>query len=176
MGLFDSFLNRAAPRREPRDTTDDEVNVIFVPLRDHVCDFKDATKMSWALILPAVQKLSIRLFIRARGRESTQRLLEFMIRKMEEERGIRSSVFENFGDPEVPPEDLPKLADLNALLWAVANDAIAKGRPVEHVAQAFSGFVGLVGSRVMEGQFGEFYAAGLLHTSYKQFKAGEFDD
>ena len=94
---------------------------------------------------------------------------------MEEERGIRASAFRNFNDPEVSPEDLPQLANLNALLWKVANEALAKGRPVEHVAQAFSGFVGLVGSQVMEGQFGEFYAAGLLHASYRQFQSGAFD-
>jgi hypothetical protein len=28
----------------------------------------------------------------------------------------------------------------------------------------------------MEGQFGEFYGAGLLYTSYKQFQSGAFDD
>jgi hypothetical protein len=83
MSFFPNLFNRSEPQREPRNTTDQQLNAIFVPLRDRICDFKDATSMSWVFILPAVQKVSIRLFIQARGRDSTRKLLEFMIRKME---------------------------------------------------------------------------------------------
>jgi hypothetical protein len=66
MGLLGSlFTRRSVPLREPRDTTDDALNAVFVPLRNGVCDFKDITNMSWALILPAIQRISIRLFIQA---------------------------------------------------------------------------------------------------------------
>ena len=73
MGLLGSLFTR--PLREPRDTTDDALNAVFVPLRNRVCDFKDITNMSWALILPAIQRISIRLFIQAHGRQSTQQFL-----------------------------------------------------------------------------------------------------
>ena len=68
MGLLRSLLTRrSAPPREPRDTADDALNAIVVPLRNRVCDFKDITNMSWALILPAIQRISIRLSVQARA-------------------------------------------------------------------------------------------------------------
>jgi hypothetical protein len=67
---------------------------------------------------------------------------------MQEERGMRPDIFRNSGNPEVPPEQLPQLTRLNALLWNFANDTIAKGRPVEHVAQAFIAYVGFVAYNV----------------------------
>jgi hypothetical protein len=101
MGLIDSLFNRRpafrgeppdaipALRGEPPDAIDDvNVNALFIPLRNRVSDFKDANSMSWALILPAIQRMSIRLFVQARGNESTLKFLECMISKMEEERGI----------------------------------------------------------------------------------------
>ena len=46
MGLLGSlFSRRPAPRRNPTDTTHDELNSVFVPLRNRVCDFKDATEL-----------------------------------------------------------------------------------------------------------------------------------
>ena len=96
MGLLRSlFSRRSAPRHELPDTTDDALNALFVLLRNRVCDFKDVTKMDWTLILPAIQRISIRLFIQARGHESTQKLLAATVRKMEEEHGFRSKVGRN---------------------------------------------------------------------------------
>src|SRR6516164_10186286 len=89
MGLLRSlFSRRSAPRHELPDTTDDALNALFVLLRNRVCDFKDVTNMSWTLILPAIQRISIRLLIQSRGNESTQKILAAMIRKMEEEYGV----------------------------------------------------------------------------------------
>ena len=177
MGLLGSlFSRRPAPRREPGDTADDEVKAVFVPLRNRVCDFKDATNMSWALILPAIQRISIKLFIQAHGRESTQKLLEAMVRRIEEEHGSYLNVVRNITlYPDLSLEQLPQLAKLNALLWQIADETIATGHPVEHVAQGFSRFVALVASRNVD-LFGEFYAFGLVHASYREFQSGAFDD
>ena len=174
MGLLGSlFSRRPASRREPPVITD-EVNAVYIPLRNRVCDFKDATNMNWALILPAIQRMSIRLFIQARGRESTLKFLECMISKMEEERGTRPHVVRNITlYPDLSPEQLCQLAKLNSLLWQVANETIANGHPVEYVAQAFSGFVALVASRISE-QFEEFYAPELVHASYREIQSGAF--
>ena len=177
MGLLGSlFSRRSAPQPEPRDTTDHALNAVFVPLRNRVSDFKDVTNMSWALILPAIQRISIRLFIQAHGRESMQKLLESMICKMEKEHGICSNVVRNISlFPEMSSEQLPQLAKLNALLWQIADETIAAGCPVEHVAQGFSRFAALVASRNVD-LFGEFYAPGLLHASQREFQSGTFDD
>ena len=96
MGLLGSlFSRRSAPRREPHGATDDTLNTVLVSLRNRVCDFKDVTNMSWTVILPAIQRISIRLFIQAHGRESVQKTLQSMIRKMEKEHGIVSNVVRN---------------------------------------------------------------------------------
>jgi hypothetical protein len=132
--------------------------------------------MSWALILPAIQRISIRLSIQAHGRESTQKLLESIIRKMEKEHGIVPNVARNISlFPEVSSQQLPQLAKLNALLWQVADEMIASGRPIEYVAQGFTRFVVLVASRNID-LFGEFYAPKLIHASYREFQSGAFDD
>jgi hypothetical protein len=131
MGLLRSLFSRSsATRHELPDTTDDALNALFVLLRNRVCDFKDVTNMSWTLILPAIQRISIRLFIQARGHESTQNLLAATIRKMEEEHGFRPEVVRNVSlFPELASEQLLQLAKLNALLWQIVDETVATGRP-----------------------------------------------
>ena len=177
MRLLGSLFNRRpAPQREPRDSIDYKPNAVFIPLRNRVCDFKDVTGMSWALLLPAIQRISIRLFIQAHGRESTQKLLETMIRKIKDEHDIHPNVVRDISlYPDMSPEQLPQLAKLNTLLWHIADETIATGRPVEYVAEGFSRFVALVASRNAD-LFGEFYAFGLVHASYKEVQSGAFDD
>jgi hypothetical protein len=177
MGLLGSlFSRRSAPRREPPGATDDTLNTVLVSLRNRVCDFKDVTNMSWTVILPAIQRISIRLFIQAHGRESVQKTLQSMIRKMEKEHGLVSNVVRNISlFPEMSTEQLPQLAKLNALLWQVADEMIAAGCPVEIVARGFSRFVALVASRNVD-LFGEFYTPELIHACYGEFQSGAFDD
>jgi hypothetical protein len=176
VGLIGSLFNRRPAFRCEFPDGADDVNALFIPLRNRVSDFKDATNMSWALILPAIQRMSIRLFVQARGSESMLKLLECMIRKIEEKRGIGPYVGRNITlYPDMSPEQLPQLAKLNSLLWQVANEAIANDRSVEHVARAFSGFVALIASRI-DGQFEESYASELLHASYREVLSGAFND
>jgi hypothetical protein len=70
-------------------------------------------------------------------------------------------------------EQLPQLAKLNALLWQIADETGATGRPVEHVAQGFSRFVALVASRKVD-LLGESYARELVHASYREVQSGAF--
>jgi hypothetical protein len=176
MGLLGSLFTRRPASRDDRPVTSDDVNAVYIALRNRIYDFKDVTNMSWALILAAIQRMSIRLFIRARGREATLKLLECVISKMEEERGVRPRAVCNITlYPEVSSEQLRQLAQLNSLLRHVANETIANGHPVEHVAQAFSGFVALVGSRISD-QLEEFFASGLVYASYREIQSGAFND
>jgi hypothetical protein len=148
MGLFGSlFTCRPASRRDPPVTTDD-VSAVYIALRNRICDFKDVTNMSWALILPAIQRMSIRLFIQARGRESKLKLLECIISKMEEERGVHPH--------------------------AVLNITYTQTCHLSNCA-SWRGFVALVGSRISR-QFDESYASGLVHVSYREIQSGAFND
>jgi hypothetical protein len=99
-----------------------------------------------------------------------------MIRKMEEEYGVRPKVVRNISlFPEMVSEQLPQLAKLNALLWHIADEMVATGLPVEHVAQGFSRFVALVASRMVD-LLGESYVPELVDASYREFQSGAFDD
>ena len=181
MGLLGSLFSRHSVRqREPDGTPDDALNAVFVPLRNRVCDFKGATNMSWLLILPAIQRISIRLFIQVHGRESTQKLLqtllESMVRKMKEEHSVSANVVRNISlFPELSSEQLPQLAKLNTLLWQIVDETNAAGLPVKQIAQGFSTFVALVASRNVD-VFGENYIPQLIYASCRAFHSGAFDD
>jgi hypothetical protein len=92
--------------------------------------------------------MSIRLFIQARGRESTLKLLECIISKMEEERGVHPH--------------------------AVLNITYTQTCHLSNCA-SWRGFVALVGSRISR-QFDESYASGLVHVSYREIQSGAFND
>ena len=67
MGILGNLFNRSEPRREARDTTNEQLNAILAPLGDRIWAFKDETDMSWVVILPAVQDISIRLSFKHAG-------------------------------------------------------------------------------------------------------------
>jgi hypothetical protein len=40
----------------------------------------------------------------------------------------------NFGSPEIPPEFLPHTTELNAILWKLSNDLVARSYQIKTVA------------------------------------------
>jgi hypothetical protein len=56
MGFFQDLFG-IGKKRDVRQTTDDELNAILVPLRDAVADFKDRTQISHTHILPAINSI-----------------------------------------------------------------------------------------------------------------------
>jgi hypothetical protein len=136
-------------KREARDTTDAELNALIGPLRDRVCDFKDATVVSWVHIVPAVQKISVRLLVQARGLQSVRRLYEAMINDFNSRGRIPVSAYLGYSKPPLPPE---WLAQFNGMLWEVANQLIAVGHPPEHVAQAFGAFAVMTADQFAKGE------------------------
>ena len=148
MGLLEKLLWGKPPPKSDRETTDDQLNAIMVPLRDTLCDFKDATGVSWIHILSATQQVSAQLLVQARGLENTRRLYRAMINDMDCDPGPPIGNFMKMSKPPITPD---VSARLNSVLWNAANRLIAKGHPTEHVAQAYGGFAMMVAQQITSG-------------------------
>ena len=135
------------PKPDVRETTDTELNAILVPMGNRVCDFKDATSISWVHIIPAVQNVSVRLLVQARGLEEARRLY-ILVRQLDAQGGSPVAAHLGHDRSDAPPE---KMAELSAMLWQMANHYIGKGCPIEHVAQAFGAFVVKTSEAVTHG-------------------------
>jgi|ERR1700674_2093554 len=155
-------------KKDDRATTDAELNAIFGPLRDSIVAFKDETKISWSVILPAVQKMSTRLLVRSRGLEATRLLYSVMMDHHDRTQRIPTGAFLGVTiTPESPPEHL---AQTNILLSKFANDMIAKGYPIEHIAQAFGAFAIMTAEKVGDN----LYATALMVETYKELQSDDF--
>jgi hypothetical protein len=170
-----TYFGQGAPAETPpsalqedhRNSSDAELNAIFVPLRDMIADFKDETRISWTVILPAVQKLSARLLVKSRGLESARRFYAKMMGEIDRTQNVPSGAFLGVQTPPSLPEHL---AQVNALLWKFANDMIAKGYPIEHVAQAYGGFAIMVAEKVVDQQ----YATWLVIETNRELMSDDF--
>ena len=149
-----------------RNSTDAELNAIFVPLRDRVLDFKDATKISWLVILPAMNIMSARLLVKSRGLENTRRFYAHILAQHGPGQ-VPSGAILGVTTPSSPPEHL---AQANELLWKIANDLIAKGYPIEHIAQAFGGFVAMIGEKAVDA----LYVTTLMVETNKELQSNDF--
>jgi hypothetical protein len=164
------FLRNLFGRRpvDERNTTDAQLNVILVPLRDRICDFKDETKISWTVILPAIQKISTRLFVQCRGLESMRALYTALLEEMDRVQKIPPGSIVSMNTPSSPSEHV---ARVNSLVWNIANDLVARGHPVEHVAQALAAFVTLSAEKIVD----EMCASWLLVETYRELQSDSFE-
>jgi hypothetical protein len=71
-----------------------------------------------------------------------------MINDLDAQGGVPVGAVLETKAPPVAPE---RIAALNGMLWQIANEMIAKGHPVEHVAQAYFGFATMTAERVSDG-------------------------
>jgi hypothetical protein len=148
MKFFKKLFNADKPTRTAREATDDELNAILVPLGKEVADFKDRTQLSHTHILRAVNAIGIKLLVQARGVDSVRLLYRVIIDDFDAIGGLPVASHLGIEKPSAPPE---LIAELNVLLWKIANDMIAKGKPVEHVAQAYTALATMVAERVTGG-------------------------
>ncbi len=144
------------PVREVRDTTDAELNAILAPLLNPLADFKERTLVSYTHIVPAIQKISVRLLVQARGLGSVRNLYNVMVQDLNSRGDVPVRSVLEISKPSVAPE---RLAELNAMLWNFANEMIARGNPVEHVAQAYGALAITLAERAGQGEDWLFKAA-----------------
>jgi hypothetical protein len=150
-----------------RDTTDSDLNVVFEPFRNAVLDFKDETKISWTVIAPAIQTLAARLFVKSRGLESARHLYSFIVGDIEKSESLLESAILEVQIPPSPPDHL---VQVNAMLWSCANNAVAKGHPIEHVAQAFSTFSIMIAEKAIDPS----YAKLMMKATYRELLLENF--
>lgn len=148
MGFLSGLLGGGGKKPEDRQSTDDQLNAIMAPLRDQIADFKVRSNMSYTHIIPAINSVGVKLLVKSRGLESTQLLYRSIINNTDANGGIPVGSHMSVEKPPVLPEDI---AELNDILWKNANDMIARGKPLEHVAQAYTAFAMTLAERAAQG-------------------------
>lgn len=139
MKLFQKVLGFSATR-QARETAV-TVNPAYVEASANlfaarIVEFKNKTQMSYFHILPAVEQLSLKLLIKARGIEFARQHCESMLQMLQKgPNGININAFKNSKNPEVPPEQLAAYTELNGLLWKTANELASKGYDLESISQ-----------------------------------------
>ena len=128
------------------------------------------TKLSYALIFPIMQAIAVRLYVQDFGVAGTRTHFERLVKMLTDDGTIREDQFKNFGSPEIPPQDLPDTTELNAILWKLSNDLVARGCQIETVASALVN----ISLKAATKSGRPLYAAGLLMTSLKELRAGVY--
>jgi hypothetical protein len=155
--------------QEARDTTDAELNAILAPLLKPLADFKEQTLVSYTHIVPAIQKISVRLLVQARGLGSVRKLYNVMVQDLDSRGGVPVRSVLEISKPPVAPE---RLAELNDMLWSFATGMLVKGHPVEHVAQACGALAMTLGERAGQGDNWLFKAA--LAETLRDLQSGTY--
>jgi hypothetical protein len=79
MTFFIDVFCRVAPNLGFTLPSQDDLNATYVPIRDCIFDYKDATQLSFAVIVPAAQIASVNLFIQSYGVATTRKLFERLV-------------------------------------------------------------------------------------------------
>jgi hypothetical protein len=152
------FKNLFGRRREPSDA---ELNAIFVPLRDRICDFKDETGISWAVILPEIQNVAFRLMLKDGSVEAAKKVFSAtsIVQHLPKNIPLSSIHGMKFSN-EISVQEKESIS---ALVSGIAHKMIGEGYPVAHVAQAFSTFAVMTAANVCDPLF----AAAILMKSFR---------
>jgi hypothetical protein len=132
-----------------------------------IVDFHDRTNLHYVLIFPIIHKMAVKLFVEDFGIQAALKHYERLVAMLTSDGTIRESQFESFGWPDVPPEDVPHRDKLDAQLWGLARDLIARGILKETIVNA------LIGITMREGSKGNpLISAAFLITTLKELRAG----
>lgn len=134
-----------------------------------IADFKKRTGLSYAHIFPIMQSIGVRLYVKDFGPQATRDHFERFVKTLTEDgTRLREDQFKNFRTPEIQPDELPHTTELNAILWRLSNDLVARGCQMETVAHALINvsFISALKSNGRE------YGLGLLMVSLKELRAG----
>lgn len=159
------FLDRLFGQKDS-EPSDDEINKLFVPIRNAICKFKDGTNISWTIILPAAQKESLRIILHSRGISgaraffSKQQLRQYTNDRIPMSAIISSSI------PHAPEEHKKAVSDMMSEISAIM---IEEGARPDNVAQALSAFALMVAENVAD----KMYASSILKATYDELDSIE---
>ena len=114
-----------------------------------------------------MQKMHVRLLVEKQGLLATRLQYEVMLRGLEQAHGISIGMVRRLEIPDFPQE---QIVLVNIFLLETASVLMARGFPVDHVAQAFAAFAVLTGERVA----GETYVLAMLRETYEAIQPGNF--
>lgn len=162
-----SFFKKMFERTPPDQATEAQLNEIFVPFRDAICDFKDATKISWLAIAPQIFDFSALMFVQTRGAIATKTFLKDRFHRIDQMPGAPLSSIIDMTLPEPPADDQ---AAAIKIVGELVHKMLAKPYPADHVAQVL-----FEAGEFIAVHAGEKYlAAKLLHRTYEKLEAGDF--
>jgi hypothetical protein len=165
MGIFDQIF-----RRRQQATVMSQLPQVEAAVANCVADFKERTKLSYAHIFPIMQDVAVRLFVTDFGVQATRNHFEQLFKSFTDDGAAREDQYKNFGTPEIRPEELPHTTELNAILWRLSNDLVARGCQMETVASALIN----ISMKAALKSGGPLYGIGLLFSSVKRLRAGVY--
>lgn len=167
MSLFGRLFGKeSAMSPKPVDVRSQVQDVENI-LKPRIADFQDRTKIHYILIFPVMHKVAVRLLVEDFGLDATLRQYEALVSSLCSDGTIRESQFKSFGWPEVPPQEVTHVQELDTTLWRLTRELVGQGFLKEAVAQAFIN-VALVASSKMDAML----AAGFIITILKELRAG----
>jgi hypothetical protein len=132
-----------------------------------IVDFHDRTSLHYVLIFPIIHKMAVKLFVEDFGVQNALKHYEHLVASLTSDGTIRESQFTSFRWPVVSPKDVPRANELDAQLWKLARDLIARGILKETIASA------LVNTAVRAGLgLDPLVSVGFLITTMKELRMG----
>lgn len=166
MGIFGSVFGSKSPE-SGQSTVLAQLPEVEAVLGRWIVDFHDRTSLHYVLIFPIMHKMAVKLFVEDFGVQSALKHYEQLAASLTSGGTIRESQFESFGWPGVPPKDVPHTNELDAQLWKLARDLIARGILKETIASA------LVNTALgAASKLDPLLSAGFLITTLKELRTG----
>jgi hypothetical protein len=163
MGIFGS-----RPSALGKSTVQSQLPEVEARLGGSVVDFQDRTKLSYVLIFPVMHKVAVKLFVEDFGIAASLKHYENLVASFTSEGTIRESQFKSFGWPQVSPEDVPHVQELDAELWRLARSLIARGTLKEVIASALVNIALRAASKGID----PLVSVGFLIIVLKELRAG----
>jgi hypothetical protein len=169
MGIFGSLFGSKSSA-SGQSTVQAQLPEVEAVLGRCIVDFHDRTNLHYMLIFPIMHKVAVKLFVEDFGVQSALTQYEQLVASLTSDGTIRESQFKSFGWPDVSPQDVPHTNELDAQLWKLARDLIARGILKETVAAALV-FTAL---RAASKGLDPLVSAGFLITTLKELRAGVY--
>jgi hypothetical protein len=167
MGIFGSLFGRTSPV-SGQSTVQAQLPEVKAVLGRCIVDFHDRTNLHYMLIFPIMHKVAVKLFVEDFGVQSALKQYEQLVASLTSDGTIRESQFTSFGWPDVSPEDVPHTNELDAQLWKLARDLIARGILKETIAGALVNTALIATAKGLD----PLVSAGFLITTLKELRAG----
>jgi hypothetical protein len=142
---------------------------------NRIAKFKAENSLSYALILPAIHRLGIRLMIKAQGVDFTKRYYAGVVKTITEEH-VRASAVENFNNPKIPSEDMDQHAAFNATMWDLVNEMTVRGVDLVSISHAAFGIGLELAKRALgDDEFAATYAFAVVVASNRELQADQLN-